>query len=109
MVVWVPLLGGGEDLVEVVYGPLYAMYFALFRALYDKGGTDDVVSSGNVEVERLVFLGDGKDRGSRQNSLEICKRGLGLGCPLKLLRLFQQVVERQCLLAEPADESAECR
>ena len=108
LVVRVPLLGGGQDLAEVVYGPLYAVYFALFRALDDEHGTDDIVPSGDVEVERLAFLGDNKDQGSRQYSLEISERYPSLCCPLELLCLFQQLVEGECPFTKPADEPTEC-
>ena len=108
LVMWVPLLGGGEDLAEVVYGPLYAVYFAFFHALDDEHGTDDIVPGDDVEVEWLAFLWDGEDRGSRQGSLEVGERLPSLCCPLELLCLLQQVVKGECLLAEPADESTEC-
>ena len=93
-------LGIGQDLANEVHGTLYFAGVSLFFSLYHHGGADHLRGGHNVEQERFPVGQGNQDRGLHQELLDLIKRLLGLGRPLKMVGFLQKAIEAETSFAE---------
>lgn len=103
----VVLLGGGQDLAQVVHRPLDQLYLVVFWMLDDDHHADDSVGGGDVEDHGLFSSRSRQDRRHRHHALELEKAGVRMIVPLEASAFLHELVQRECLLAQPTDEVAE--
>src|SRR3954464_4565077 len=107
LIVGVVLLGGGEHFTDIVYRPLDQLCLVLFRTLDHHDNTDHPRGCCNIQHHWLFLNWCCQHRSGGQHMLEIFECFICLIGPHKLVRLLHQLVQRNCLLAEPTEESAE--
>ena len=91
----VPLLCWGENLAQIVHGPLNSVYFSFLRPFNNKSCTNHLVCCGYVEEHWLVFRWSYEERWSRKHALEVLESDLCLVRPLKLAAFLQKLIERE--------------
>jgi hypothetical protein len=104
---WVACLGFGQDIADVVHGPLNRQGVPFLCAFYHDDGANHLGGRGYVEVQRFAVLRRCKDWGLGEACLQLVKRLLGLDGPGEPLMLLQEPVEGQAFLVEPRDEAAQ--
>ena len=90
----------GQDLTNEVHGVLHFEGVSLFFSLYHQGCADHLHGGRNVEQKRFPVGRGDKDRGLRQELLDLIKCLLGLGRPLKMVGFLQKPIEGETSFVE---------
>ena len=98
----------GQDLANEVHETLHSEGVSLFFSLHHQGRANHLRGSRNVEQKWFPVGRRDQDRNLHQELLDLIKCLLGLGCPLKMVGLFQKLIEGETSSAEARDKAAEC-
>src|ERR1041384_3833788 len=101
------LLGRRQHFTDVIYWSLNLLCFVLLRSLHHHHCADHPTGCCNVEHHRLLLNRGSQNRRGGEHALELSECFFCLACPSELLCFLHQLVQRDRLLTQPTEKSAE--